>query len=159
MIFNTHSDVSYISERNSKSRAPGHFFFGWIPRGGERIQLNGTVYRLCSILKFVELSVTEAELGSLSLNKKESCIMQLTLAKLVHTYPPTPINCYNSTVAGIANVNVKKKRSRSMELRYFYVCDQVNHGFVDVLWHPCQENLGYYTRKHQDTPHNKLVRP
>ena len=81
------------------------------------------------------------------------------MAELEHPQPPTPIHCDNTTAAGIENGTVKKQRSQSMEMRYFYVCDQVKQGVVDVLWYPVQENLGYYTSKHHDTPHQKSVRP
>ena len=84
MILNIHSDTSYLSERKSKSRASGHFFLDRLPRDGKPIKLNGTVYTLCTILKFVALSATEAELGALFLNVKEARIMRLTLAELGH---------------------------------------------------------------------------
>ena len=31
MILNVHSGVSYLSAKNAKSRAAGHFFLGWQP--------------------------------------------------------------------------------------------------------------------------------
>ena len=42
----------------------------------------------------------------------------------------------------------QEKRSRSMEMQYFHVCDQVKHKQFDVRWHLGQENLGNYTSKH-----------
>ena len=46
-----------------------------------------------------------------------------------------------------------------MEIRYFYVCDQVKHKQYDVRWHLGQENLGNYTRKHHLVWHQMQVRP
>ena len=109
-------------------------FLGYLPRDGKTIKLNGTVYTLCTILKFVALYASEAELGAIVLNVKEARIMQLTLNELGHTQPPTPIHFDNATTAIIANSTVKKQRSTSMEMRYFYVCDQVKNGVVDILW-------------------------
>ena len=37
MILNIHSDASYLSVRNGRSRACGHFFLGWMPRDGKEI--------------------------------------------------------------------------------------------------------------------------
>ena len=44
-------------------------------------------------------------------------------------------------------------------MRYFYICDLVKHGIVDVKWHPGQENLADYVSKHHDAKHHKTVRP
>ena len=74
MIMNIHSDASYLSAPNSRSRACGHFFLGWLPVDGEPIHLNGVFHTLCSILRFVVASATEAELGALFLNCQEGMI-------------------------------------------------------------------------------------
>ena len=46
-----------------------------------------------------------------------------------------------------------------MEMRYFYICDLVKHGTVNVKWHPGQENLADYASKHNDAKHHRTVRP
>jgi hypothetical protein len=159
MIMNIHSDASYLSARNAKSRASGHFFLGWAPQDNQPIRLNGAFFTLCSILKFVAASAAEAELGALFMNAKEGRIFRLTLHELGHPQPPTPIHCDNATAAGIANGTVKKQRSRSMEMRYFYICDQVKNKEFNVRWHPGQENLADYASKHHDSRHHRQVRP
>jgi hypothetical protein len=74
MIMNIHLDASYLSAPNSRSRACGHFFLGWLPVDGEPIRLNGAFHTLCSILRFVVASAAEAELGALFLNCQEGMI-------------------------------------------------------------------------------------
>ena len=76
-----------------------------------------------------------------------------------HTQPPTPIHCDNETVVIIANDTVKKHRSRPMEMRYFYSCDQVKMGNFNVQYHPGLECLGDYPSKHRITAHHQNVRP
>jgi len=71
MVMNIHSDASYLLAPNSRSRACGHFFLGWLPVDGEPISLNGAFHTLCSILQFVMASAAEAELGALFLNCQE----------------------------------------------------------------------------------------
>ncbi|KAL7480669.1 hypothetical protein ACHAW6_006340, partial [Cyclotella cf. meneghiniana] len=61
MVLNVHSDASYLSVRNAKSRAAGIFFLGSIPKNNEPIKLNGDIAVLCTILKFVAASAAEAE--------------------------------------------------------------------------------------------------
>ena len=74
MIVNVHSDASYLSETKAHSRACGHFFMGWSPKGGDPIKLNWDFFTLCTILRFVVDLAAEAELGALSLNFKEGII-------------------------------------------------------------------------------------
>ena len=114
---------------------PAHYFMGWMPVTNEPIKLNGVVHTLCKILKFVAASAAEAELGALFLNIKQGRIMRLTLEEMGHPQPSTPINVDNSTAVGIVNGTVKRQRSRSMEMQYFYTCDQVKRKQFDVQYH------------------------
>jgi hypothetical protein len=82
MIMNVHSNASYLSESDARSRACGRFFMGWSPKDGNPIKLNGAFFTLCAILRFVVASATEAELGALFLNCKEGIIFCLTLEEL-----------------------------------------------------------------------------
>ena len=159
MILNIHSDASYLTEAKARSRVAGHYFLGSKPNKNKPIPLNGAIYAFCGILKFVVASAAEAELGALFLNAKEGKIIRLILAELGHPQPPTPIHCDNKTAAGIANNTVKKQRSRSMEMRFFYIADQVSRGLFDVQWHPGQENLADYFTKRFDGRHHQEVRP
>ena len=148
MVLNIHSDASYLSEPQAKSRLAGHFFLGSIPKKGRNIVINGPIHVACGILGIVVCSAAEAELAALFLNIREGKVLRLTLMELGHPQPPTPVHCDNSTAAGIANDSVKKQRSRSMEMRFFWVTDQVKNGTVDVQWHPGLENLADYFTKH-----------
>ena len=154
MILNIHSDASYLSERNARSRAAGHHFLGWLPNANDPIKLNGAIYTLCTILKFVAASAAEAELGALFLNMKQGRIIRLTLEEMGHPQPPTPIHCDNATTSGIVNGTIKRQRSRSMEMKYFYAADQVENKQFKVEWHPGGENLGDYPSKHHEAKHH-----
>ena len=46
-----------------------------------------------------------------------------------------------------------------MEMRFFWVTDQVQNGLVDIKWHPGQENMADYFTKHFDVKHHREVRP
>ena len=159
MILNIHSDASYLSEKNAKSRVAGHFFLGSLPRDGEPIKLNGAIFTLCGILRFVVASAAEAELGALFQNCKEGKVIRLILEEMGHPQPPTPVHCDNKTATGIANNSVKRHRSRSMEMRFFWVSDQVDLGLFDVRWYPGLENLADYVSKHHSAAHHQAVRP
>jgi hypothetical protein len=81
---NVHSDASYLSESDARSRACSHFFMGWSLKDGNPIKLNCAFFTLCAILWFVVASAAEAELGALFLNCKEGIIFCLNLEELGH---------------------------------------------------------------------------
>ena len=104
------------------------------------------------------MSAAEAELGVLFMNTKEGCTLKLTLKELGHPHPATPIHCDNTTMVGITNGTLKQQRSWSMEMRFFYMCDQVLlQKLFDVQYHPGLENLGDYSSKHHDAGHHIKV--
>ncbi|KAL7483088.1 hypothetical protein ACHAW6_013638 [Cyclotella cf. meneghiniana] len=159
MVLDIHSDASYLNAPSARTRIGGHFFLGWAPRDHLPIKLNGAIHVVSTILKFVAASAAEAELGALFVNAKEGRILRLILHELGHPQPTTPIHCDNSTATGIANNTVKRQRSRSMEMRYFWIADQVARKQFSVHWHPGLENMGDYYTKHHPPSHHQRVRP
>ena len=119
MVLNIHSDASDLSETRARSRVAGQFFLGSKSDPTKPIVLNGALYIMCGILKFVVTFVAEAKLGALFFNCKEGRMMRLTLQEMGHPQPSTPIHCNNMTAAGITNDTIKKQRSQSMEMCIF----------------------------------------
>lgn len=110
------------------------------------------------MLKFLASSAAEAKLGALFINGKETKILRLILEEMGHSQPPTPVHCDNKTATGIANDTLKRQRSRSMEMRYFWVTDQVHRKILDIIWQPGAENLADYFSKHHIGAHHRKVR-
>ena len=69
IILNIHSDTSYLSESQARSRTAGEFFMGSVPVNGKPIKLNGAIFIMCGILKCVVASAAEAELAALFINQ------------------------------------------------------------------------------------------
>ena len=159
MVLNIHSNASYLSEPNARSRACGHFFMGTLPIDGTPIKLNGAFHTLCAILRFVVASAAEAELGALFLNCQEGIIFRTTLEDLGHPQPKIPVHCDNATAVGIANNTIKRQRSRAMEMRYFWTCEKDAQKVYSFKWHPGMENLADYQSKHHPGAHHTAVRP
>ena len=154
-----HSDASYLSEPNTRSRASGNYLLVWVPCRSEPIRINGAVLTLCNILRCVTSSAAKAELGALFMNCKEERILRLILNEMGHNQPPTPVHCNNSTAVSIANDTVKRQRSRSMEMRYFWVVDQCQQKHFNVVGCPGKEILADYQSKHHVGTHHQNVRP
>ena len=125
MILNIHSDASYLSEPNARSRTCGYFFMGSMPQGGQPISLNGAFHVNTQIIKFVVASAAEAELGALFRNCQDGIMFRTTLLNLGHPQPRTPVHCDNATAVGIASNTVKRQRARAMEMRFMWVGDKI----------------------------------
>ena len=147
MILNVHSDALYLSAPKVHSCAGGYFFLGSIPVDGN-IKLNGTIHITCTILKLVVGSAAEAKLGALFLNAQQAKIFRLTLAELGHPQPPTPIHIDNTTTIGIVNNTIKRQRSQTMEMQYFWLLDGKTQKYFKFYYQPAQKNLGNYPSKH-----------
>jgi hypothetical protein len=104
-------------------------------------------------------SAAEAELSALFLNCKEGIICRLSLKELGYPQLHTTVHCNNATTVGIANNTIKRQRSRSMEMRYFWIVDKVVKKLNAIKWHPGQENLADYQSKHHLGTHHQAVRP
>jgi hypothetical protein len=115
MILNVHSDALYLSAPCPHSRACGYFFLGSLPVDGNPIKLNSAIQITCKILKLVATSAPEAKLGALFLNAQEAKVLCLTLDKLGHPQPPTPIHISNTTTVGIVNNTIKQQCSHAMK--------------------------------------------
>ena len=67
------------------------------------------------------------------------------------SYPQSaaPITCYNECAVEIANKSLSQKRSKTINMRYNRVQDQVVLGNFTVSWAPGKLTLaGFYTNAH-----------
>ena len=78
---------------------------------------------------------------------------------MVHSQPPTPIHCDNSTATGIVNNSIENKCPCAMDMRYHWLVDQAQQINYDVQWHPGQENICDYITKHHPPSHHIKVCP
>ena len=159
MVLNIHSDASYLTASLGRSRAGGYIFLGIIPRNGENIKLDGNIAITCTILKLVAASAVEAELGALFINTQEARIIRLILHELGRPQPTTPIHIDNTTAVGIVNNTIKRQRSRSMEMRYFWLLYQQAQKHFKCSYQPGQENMGDYPTKHHTAGIHRHLRP
>ena len=119
MILQVHSDASYINDTKARSTDSGNYFLGNNIKYGKPIFLNGAIHTLCKITG-VAAPTDEAELGRLFLNTQETAKLRIALQEIGHTQPPTPIHTGNNTETGIIHKTTKQKRSRTMNISYFW---------------------------------------
>jgi hypothetical protein len=86
MVLHIHSNASYLSEPQARSRVGGYFFMG---DGTQNPPINGALQVISQIMNNVLASAAEAEVGGLFINGQATCPIQTTLTELGHTQPPT----------------------------------------------------------------------
>jgi hypothetical protein len=109
-------------------------------------------------MKGVMSSAAEAEFGTLFHNGKAACPHQSCLKELGHPQPPTPIVTDNLTAAGIANDTVKQKRSKAIEMWFYWIQDWVHQGQFIVYWKKGALNKADYFTKHHYTKDHRNMR-
>ena len=132
----------------ARSRATGYHYLG--NKDGKLVN---------EIIKAVMSSLAEAECGGLYINAQEAIPLIITLEELGHKQDPVPLKTDNSTAEGITNKKIKQKRSKSMDMRFYWLVDQVEQGLFKVYWAPGNINLAnYYSKKHPAS-HHRNMRP
>ena len=165
MFLAVHSNALYLCEPKTRRRAAGHFYLTDHPIHPKHQPLptdkplrhNGPLHTECRIMKHVLASAAEAELGALHHNTVEACGIRLALHELGHPQPPTLIQVDNSTAAGIANKSVKQRRSKAMDMRFYWIQDRVLQDQFRVYWNRGTGNLAdYFTKHHPATTHQNM---
>jgi hypothetical protein len=163
MVLHVDSDASYLSVRKARSRVGGHHYLSSASADSTKAPVNdpppnGPLHAVCASMKNVMASAAEAEMGGLFTNGQEAVILRTTLEELGHRQPPTPIKTDNSTASGIANKSIRQRRSRSMDMRFYWVRDRVQQGQFIIYWKPGTENKGDFYTKHHPPTHCRLHR-
>ena len=97
MMLVMHSNGSYLSEPESKSRAAGHFYLSKI---NEKFN-NGAVVTLSKIIKHVMTSASEVETEALFYNCKAAIPLRISLEEMGHPQPKTPVITDSTSAQGI----------------------------------------------------------
>jgi hypothetical protein len=161
MCLHIHSDTSYLSESKARSCAGGIFFLSSFPLTAANApppKFNGAIHIVSSTMRNVLSSATEAEVGACFHNAQDACPLCVTLEEMNWPQPPTPIQVNNSCAQGIIYDTVKQRRSKAMDLRFYWVHGRVCQGHFCVHWQPGKSNLADYFTKHHSPKHHRKMR-
>jgi hypothetical protein len=64
----------------------------------------------------------------------------------------------NATATGYSNGTIKQKRTKAMDMRFYWIKDRVKQGQFNVSWGPGFQNLAGYFTKHHSPAHHKRIR-
>jgi hypothetical protein len=157
MILHIHSDASYLSENEAKSRAGGFFYTGNNNKNDKKLT-NGAILIISKVLKHVMSSAAEAEIGAVFINAKEGAVLRTTLEELGHKQPPTHMETDNTTARGYSNGTIKQKRTKAMDMRFYWIKERVKQGQFNVNWGRGFQNMADYFTKHHSLAHHKRIR-
>jgi hypothetical protein len=108
-------------------------------------------------MRNVVASATEAELGALFQNARECVPLRIALEEIGHPQAATPIQTDNARAAGIANETVKQRRSKAIDMRFYWIRDRIKQGQFMIHWGAGKDNLADYFTRHHSPAHHKLM--
>ena len=161
MILHADTDAAYLVASGARSRIAGYFYMGnkYHPSTIKNPENNGPVHIECHLLRHVVSSAAEAETAGLFFNCKTVIVIRQMLIALGHAQPPTPIRTDNSTAVSFANMTYTPKRSKSWDMRFYWIKDQVKDRVVYVYWDRGSRNRADYQSKHFPPSYHLKIRP
>jgi hypothetical protein len=141
MRYNTMSDASYLCRPRARS-VYGHFSYL-----GEDDSINGPISCASKMISCVVASVAEAELGGGFQAAQLAVQHRNTLHDLGYPQPPTTLRMDNTVALSIAKGKVDGKRSKSMDMRFFWIVDRVRRQQFNCYHIPGEWNIADFFTK------------
>ena len=130
MILNIDSDAAYLVVPKSRSRVACYFYLSSKPKNTDIPKLNVSMHIEYKTLKHVVSSAAKAEVGGIFHNSQVAILIRTILHALNHPQSPTPVKTYNTTSKRFIYYNIHQKRSKSWDIRYYWLRDrQTQHQF------------------------------
>ena len=149
-----HSDGSYLSESEARSRAGGILFLGDC---ADNDAPNAPVCFLSVIIKTVVTSATATEYAAAFIVGQAAISIINTLSDLGYPQSETEIFCDNECAVGIANNNFNLKRTKTIDMRYHWIRDQVKMNVFKITWKAGKLNLAdFFTKAHPVKHHSDI---
>jgi hypothetical protein len=158
-----HSDASYLSEPKAQSRAGGFFYLSNKPKlpiteNDPPPHPNAPILVNSKIIDAVMSSAQESETGAGFINAKDAIPIRNALEEMQHPQGPTPLQFDNKCATGLANETIAARRSKAMDMRFYWLRDRIRQNQFHVHWKRAETNLADYPTKHHPTKHHIAVR-
>jgi len=158
MVLHVDSDAAYLVSPKAKSRISGFFYMSDHPEKTHQPTPNGAILVECKTLRHVVASAAEAEIAGVFHNAQVALEIRRILEVLNHPQPPTPIKTDNSTANGFIHNNIHQKRSKSWDMRYYWLRERQTKNQFRFFWAKGIDNNADYTTKHHATKHHLQMR-
>ena len=151
MILCAHADAGFLNESQSRSRAGAHIY---LSENDAFPRFNGAVLSIAQIIKFVMASAAESELAALFITAHEMIPHRQTLIDMGWPQPKSPIQTDNSTASGVVNNTIVPRRSKMMDMRFWWLRCRASQDQFRYYWDAGSKNWAdYHTKHHPDTYH------
>ena len=144
MILILDADVSYLSEDGAKSRGGGVAYLG---KKNDPNFINGAIDVMSVLLPTIVSSVCEGEVAAGFLLAQLAMSFRVNLNAMGYPQDRTLLTTDNQCAEGIANKSTKLKRSKAMDMRYFWLRDRVEQGDFQVKWRSNTKSLADFFTK------------
>ena len=98
--------------------------------------LNPNIYPIICLSKYGTINSINMKIGALFVNAQEGNVIWTTLIKIFHPQPPTLTHSDNSTATGIVNSTIRQQLSKAIDMRFYWVRNQVKQGNFMVYLTP-----------------------
>jgi hypothetical protein len=152
MILAVHTNASYLSEQEGKSRASAHFY---LTNNGNEEFNNGAILTLSSIIKHIMSSSSKVELATLFYSCKLAIPLHTTLKEMGHPqHKRTMVTTDNIMAQGLTMGTMTPKVSKSMDQCFHWLkCRNAQCQFL-YQWHCSVNNQADYASKHHPAKHH-----
>ncbi len=155
MILTVYVDASYLSRSKARSVVGCIFFLG---NKHQPTRINGTISAISTIIPCVVASAGEAEYAALFTGGQHAAGLRPILADLGYPQPATTILCDDTTAIGLANDNIKMKRSKAIDMRFHWIRDRVRQNQFYLVYIHTKENIAdYMTKNLPKELHDKFI--
>jgi hypothetical protein len=71
--------------------------------------------------------------------------------------PPHKLETENTTATGYITGTIKQKRTKAMDMHFYWIKYRVKQGQLKVYWGPGYRNLAYFFTKYHSPAHHKRM--
>ena len=103
-------------------------------------------------------SAAESKTGAVFINCQEAVSLRETLIQMRHPQPATPVHVDNACAVGIINETFRQRKSKSMDMRFYWIRDRVKQNQFRIFWEKGSSNLADYFTKHHTPAHHRKMR-
>lgn len=133
------ADASYLSESKARSRCGGFYFLSSRPNipihpDDPAPPINGPILTSSKIIDAVMSPAQEAEIGAGFFNAQLLVPLRIALDELGHKQGSTPLQFDNKVATSILNDEVSQRRSKTMDMRFYWLRDRVKQQQFHVHW-------------------------
>jgi hypothetical protein len=84
----------------------------------------------------------------------KSVYIRIILEELEQVQPPTPLQTDNAMADGVINGKVQPKQTKTMDMRFHWLCNRECQRQFCIYWQPGKLNYAdYWTKHHPETHH------